>query len=177
MESCPVGVHKFWLDYRNRGPADSSRPACKPWNENRIVLKYYEDKGLREHKGAGYGYINASRIDLGRVDETFIATQGPIGRSRKRKGSDPVGRFGTMIHFWEMCWQENVGSVFMLTRCWEERPGMPAQENCAPYFPIFEGSVKSFGGWGKVCIQPSIGSISCRQKYILTTSPVLGNMH
>jgi protein-tyrosine phosphatase len=60
--------------------------------------------------------MNASRIDLGRKNETFVATQGPL--------DDEFGRF------WRLVWQENSEVVIMLTQ-----PAEKGAEKCAVYYP------------------------------------------
>jgi len=80
-----------------------------PWSHHRIHLRNLD-----------YSYINASPIDLGRQGETFIATQGPTDAG----------------HFYEMCWQEEVSVVIMLTQPYEK-----GQEKCMVYYPDRVGCI------------------------------------
>lgn len=89
----------------------------------------------------GVGYINASPIELGR-EERYIATQGPLERS------------GGISAFWEMCWQEGVEVIVMLTRCVED-----GREKCGVYYPEVVGGVRDVGdGWGEVVC------VDCREE-------------
>ncbi|POS83708.1 hypothetical protein EPUL_003082 [Erysiphe pulchra] len=100
----------------------------RPWAHNIIqlnALKFPEN------------YINASPISLGRNHESFIATQGP-------------GPGDTILHFWQMVWQEKVEIIVMLTQCVEA-----GIEKCGVYLPFREAeqmSIKSSSEplWGKV---------------------------
>lgn len=86
----------------------------RPYNHNRVVLREVQDL---EHS-----YLNASPIDLGRKDETFIATDGPL--------SDGIERF------WRMVWQEGCREIVMLTQ--------PREEDalkCDIYYPQSVGQV------------------------------------
>jgi protein-tyrosine phosphatase len=60
--------------------------------------------------------MNASPIDLGSKNETFIATQGPL--------KDEIGRF------WRLVWQEGCEVIVMLTQPYEK-----GREMCAVYYP------------------------------------------
>ncbi|KAL2075464.1 hypothetical protein VTL71DRAFT_407 [Oculimacula yallundae] len=97
----------------------------KPYANNQIKLTSLD-----------HPYINASPIDLGYANETFIATQGP---------ESSVAGAGL---FWEMVWQTMAGIVVMLTPYFER-----GKERCGNYFPRDVGQVKSLGKWGSVeCI-------------------------
>ncbi|RKF55814.1 Receptor-type tyrosine-protein phosphatase beta [Erysiphe neolycopersici] len=100
----------------------------RPWAHNAIRLKEFE---FPEN------YINASLISLGRNQESFIATQGP-------------GPGDTILHFWQMVWQEKVEVIVMLTQCVEA-----GREKCSVYLPLQKAENMSIIGsseplWGKV---------------------------
>jgi len=85
-----------------------------PYNHNRIEL--------REVREFEHPYFNASPINLGRKNETFIATQGPL--------KEEIGRF------WRMVWQEGCEVIVMLTKPYEK-----GREMCAMYYPEKVGEV------------------------------------
>ncbi|APA10775.1 hypothetical protein sscle_07g055450 [Sclerotinia sclerotiorum 1980 UF-70] len=101
-----------------------------PWEHHRINLHSLQ-----------FGYINASPIALrtangsGEEQENYIATQGP-----RDNGYD-----GGL--FWEMCWQENVEVVVMLTRPVEE-----GKEKCGVYYAEDVEEVKRIGEWEVRCV-------------------------
>lgn len=145
-------------------------PDIHPWAHNRIHLKELE-----------FPYINASPIDLGRENERFIATQGPVGTYRNvtspltiipdqgGNGSawagDAVGsgagsgvgndlnltRNSGFSHFWELVWQEDIDVIIMLTRCIEE-----GREKCGVYYPESIGQTFELEGEGEAW-----GSVTC----------------
>ena len=86
----------------------------RPWNHNRIELKEVRN---REHP-----YINASLIDMGRKNEEFIATHGPM--------VNEAGRF------WRLVLQEGSEVIIMLTQPWEN-----GEEKCSVYYPEIVGQV------------------------------------
>jgi protein tyrosine phosphatase len=82
--------------------------SIRPWAHNRVELL-----GVRNLE---HPYIKASRIDLGRKNEEFIATHGPL--------EDEFGRF------WRLVWQEKSEVIVMLTQ-----PSEKGVEKCAVYYP------------------------------------------
>jgi protein-tyrosine phosphatase len=134
-------------------------PDIHPWSHNRIHLAELE-----------FPYINASPIDLGRENERFIATQGPVGTYRdgdfggrvvQGEGGNGVewsgtgkGSGGGFGHFWEMVWQEGVEVIVMLTRCVEE-----GREKCGVYYPSAVGEVLELEGDSNM--QGNWGSVKC----------------
>ncbi|KAG4436811.1 hypothetical protein IFR05_007701 [Cadophora sp. M221] len=94
----------------------------KAFSYNRIVLSCLP-----------FSYVNASPINLGRTNETFIATQGP------ESSIDGAGLF------WRMLWQEKCEVVVMLTPIFER-----GQERCGVYYPEAPGETKHLGKWGSV---------------------------
>ena len=124
-----------------------------------------------------FPYINASPIDLGRANERFIATQGPVGTYRDGRigmggggrgvvegvggnglewsvdgEGGVIGGNGGFGHFWEMVWQEGVEVIVMLTRCIEE-----GREKCGVYYPSAVGEVLELEADG----DESWGSVKC----------------
>lgn len=94
----------------------------RPWAHNRVQLRELD-----------FPYINASPIALDGEACEYIAAQGPLDSEEGRR------------HFWEMCWQEGVEVVVMLTQAVEE-----GREKCAVYYPEeVEGCVE-MEGWGRV---------------------------
>ncbi|RKF73581.1 Tyrosine-protein phosphatase non-receptor type 20 [Golovinomyces cichoracearum] len=84
-------------------------PDIRPWAHNIIrldALKFPEN------------YINASPISLGTIGDSYIATQGP-------------GPGDTVMHFWQMVWQEKVEVIVMLTRYVEA-----GKVKCGVYMPL-----------------------------------------
>ncbi|KAH9216081.1 protein-tyrosine phosphatase-like protein [Leptodontidium sp. 2 PMI_412] len=70
---------------------------------------------------------------MGRVNETFIATQGP---------ESSINGAGL---FWRMLWQEKCEVVIMLTPIFER-----GKERCGVYYPEEVGETKDLGEWGSV---------------------------
>lgn len=101
--------------------------AAKPYVNNFISIKSF-----------GIGYISASPITLEQPPKTYIATQGPLKSSGPRNDTG-VAAYGTMVHFWEMCFRENVEVIVMLTQFKESGKKM-----CAPYFPLSSGIYDGF---------------------------------
>ncbi|KAI6245196.1 Phosphatidylinositol phosphatase PTPRQ [Erysiphe necator] len=101
----------------------------RPWAHNAIQLK-----NARKFPD---NYINASPISLGRNQEIFIATQGP-------------GPGDTILHFWQMIWQERAEVIVMLTKFVED-----GTEKCGVYMPLQKADVlilkpRTGPVWGKV---------------------------
>ncbi|TQS35902.1 hypothetical protein Golomagni_03662 [Golovinomyces magnicellulatus] len=84
-------------------------PDIRPWAHNTIQLDALE---FPEN------YINASPISLGTNGNNYIATQGP-------------GPGDTIMHFWQMVWQEKAEVIVMLTRCVEA-----GKVKCNVYMPL-----------------------------------------
>jgi protein tyrosine phosphatase len=81
----------------------------KPLDATRVLL---QAGGI----GPGDDYINANYCDGWRNNRTYIATQGPIPN--------------TIAHFWEMIWEQRVGTIVMATKEMEM-----ARLKCHKYWP------------------------------------------
>jgi len=75
-------------------------------------------------------YINASVVDMG--DYKYIAAQAPL--------------VNTIEHFWQMCWENNVPCVAMLTQ-WVEHDRVKADK----YFPLLCDTKVEYGNFVIEC--------------------------
>lgn len=111
-----------------------------PYDHNRVVLGPPETCPVQASVAATGGYVNASHIThsdpLGFAVQ-YIASQGPLP--------------STVGAFWQMCSEQGVGAVIMLTNTSER-----GATKCCPYFPAQPGArmalrgVACGGGSGEV---------------------------
>ncbi|XP_056002717.1 receptor-type tyrosine-protein phosphatase mu-like isoform X2 [Ostrea edulis] len=90
-----------------------------PYEHSRIILKESWNESDND-------YINANYIKDVKDEERYIASQGP--------------RKNTTADFWRMIWQENIGTIVMLTNIVEG-----GKHKCSRYWPEEEGTVFEVG--------------------------------
>lgn len=96
-------------------------PKCSSLvDETRVKLDY---------NGTPYSdYINANYIDGYCREKAYIATQGPLKT--------------TINDFWRLCWEQNVFTVVMMTKC-EERGRVSINQIERLFLKLFKGFLLS----------------------------------
>lgn len=107
---------------------NSNLEVNKPKNRYANVIAYDHSRVVLQliDNIQGSDYINANFCDGYRKRNAYIATQGPLPE--------------TFCDFWRMCWEQNSGTIVMMTRL-EERTRI----KCDQYWPSRISAPEKYG--------------------------------
>ena len=105
---------------------------CYVFNRYRTVLPYVSNRVLLSDPCNDY--INASYVSVEKVYRNYIVTQGPLPN--------------TVLHFWQMVWEQRSMGIVMLCHCEEN-----GSSRCANYWPTGLHSCVLVGHFMVECIK------------------------
>ncbi|XP_073233033.1 tyrosine-protein phosphatase non-receptor type 1-like isoform X1 [Porites lutea] len=107
-----------WEASQKAGAVTAAKlPENRQLNRYRDVLPYDHSRIILKEQSPDY--INANLVEVPRLNQSYILTQGPLPH--------------TVEHFWQMIWEQKSAAVVMLNKVVEKN-----QKKCFQYWPCGE---------------------------------------